>query len=94
MAVCKFLQVLCGCPGVGKALVPYYRHLVPTMRLYYEQDVNLGDGFDYAEASPTNVGATVRETLEVLERSGGPRAYANLKYLIPLYESCHGVKLV
>jgi hypothetical protein len=40
-----------------------------------------------------NVVDLCSETLTVLERTGGPYAYANIKYVVPTYESvevaCH-----
>lgn len=30
----------------------------------------------------------IEDTLQILERCGGPDAYINIKYIIPTYESC------
>ena len=50
--------------------------------------VNVGDGIDYHQRFHENVGDLIQETLEVLEKRGGPDAFINIKYMIPTYESC------
>lgn len=52
---------------------------------------NLGDGIDYGQQHRDGAGALgdlIHETLQLLERRGGPDAYINLKYIINVYESC------
>ena len=34
------------------------------------------------------IGDVISDTLEILERCGGPDAYINIKYMVPTYESC------
>ena len=50
--------------------------------------VNVGDGIDYHQRFHENVGDLIQETLEVLEKRGGPDAFINIKYMIPTYECC------
>ena len=50
--------------------------------------VNVGDAIDYHQRFHTNVGDLIQETLEVLEKRGGPDAFINIKYMIPTFESC------
>merc|ERR1719238_2347541 len=52
--------------------------------------LNLGDGIDYGQAKRDfrNIGELIEETLNLLEVSGGPDAFINIKYMIPTYESC------
>lgn len=50
--------------------------------------MNSGDGIDYHQRFDENVGDLIRETLEILEKRGGPHAFINIKYMIPTYESC------
>lgn len=50
--------------------------------------VNVGDSIDYHQRFHENVGDLIQETLEVLEKRGGPDAFINIKYMIPTYESC------
>jgi hypothetical protein len=86
------LQLLVRDPktGVGEALVPYYRQLLPVLNIYKAKKLNLGDGMDYGQAKRDfrNIGELIEETLNLLEISGGPDAFINIKYMIPTYESC------
>ena len=50
--------------------------------------VNTGDGIDYHQRHQENIGDLIQETLEILEKRGGPDAFINIKYMIPTYESC------
>ena len=50
--------------------------------------VNTGDGIDYHQRYQENIGDLIQETLEILEKRGGPDAFINIKYMIPTYESC------
>ena len=36
-------------PGMGEALVPYYRQLLPVLSLFMGATPNLGDGIDYGQ---------------------------------------------
>eukprot|EP00644_Phytophthora_capsici_P008713 jgi/Phyca11/7614/fgenesh1_pm.PHYCAscaffold_20_\ len=85
----KVLQrlVLC-CPYSGEALVPYYRQLLSIFNLFITKRVNCGDSIDYAQRRQENVGDLILETLNILEKHGGPDAFVNIKYMIPTYESC------
>ncbi|KAL5291605.1 hypothetical protein ACFFRR_010804 [Megaselia abdita] len=79
------LMVLLG-PCVGRALVPFYRQLLPVCNLFKQINVNLGSGVD--NQRDDRIGDVIEDTLQILERCGGPEAYINIKYLIPTYESC------
>ena len=50
--------------------------------------VNIGDGIDYHQRFSENVGDLIQDTLELLEKRGGPDAFINIKYMIPTFESC------
>ncbi len=50
--------------------------------------VNISDGIEYGQRKKHNLGDLIAETLEMLERHGGPDAFINIKYMIPTYESC------
>ena len=84
---------------VGEALVPYYRQILPILNLfkviynhkrrqrstYFQNDnSNTGDGIDYSQQKRENVGALIQETLEAFERNGGPDAFINIKYMVPV----------
>ncbi|CAG9763071.1 unnamed protein product [Ceutorhynchus assimilis] len=73
---------------IGEALVPYYRQILPTLNLFKEKNVNCGDEIDYSQMRGDNLADIINDTLEILERYGGPDAFINIKYLIPTYESC------
>ncbi|XP_055904399.1 parkin coregulated gene protein homolog [Eupeodes corollae] len=79
------MMVILG-PSVGQALVPYFRQLLPVCNLYKQINVNLGDGID--RDRDLRIGDVIEDTLQALERYGGPDAYINIKYMIPTYESC------
>jgi hypothetical protein len=88
---CKVIQTLVlagnGSSGIGEALVPYFRQLLPTMNIFKNANSNLKDGFDYSQRKRLCLGDLIEETLEILERFGGVDAFINIKYMIPTYES-------
>lgn len=49
---------------------------------------NLGCGIDHTTTRHENVADLIEETLQILERYGGPDAFINIKYMVPTYESC------
>jgi len=73
---------------IGQALVPYYRQLLPIFNMFKNNNLNTGDGIDYHQRYQENIGDLIQETLEILEKRGGPDAFINIKYMIPTYESC------
>lgn len=73
---------------VGEALVPYYRQILPILNIFKNKNINSGDGIDYSQQKRENVGDLIQETLEALEKHGGPDAFINIKYMVPTYESC------
>jgi len=48
--------------------------------------VNLGDKIDYHQRHG-HIGEMVQETLQKLEKHGGPDAFINIKYIVPSFES-------
>jgi hypothetical protein len=77
-------------PDVALALVAHYRQLLPTLNLFKAQRRNLGDRMDYAQfkQDKRNLGPVIEETLTVLERTGGPDAFSQIKFIVPTYETC------
>eukprot|EP00403_Amphidinium_massartii_P009065 CAMPEP_0178425578 /NCGR_PEP_ID=MMETSP0689_2-20121128/28794_1 /TAXON_ID=160604 /ORGANISM="Amphidinium massartii, Strain CS-259" /LENGTH=293 /DNA_ID=CAMNT_0020047243 /DNA_START=39 /DNA_END=920 /DNA_ORIENTATION=- len=73
---------------VGEALVPYYRQILPVFNLFKSKHNNLGDTMDYAQRKRNNLGDLIQETLELFEVTGGEDAFINIKYMVPVYESC------
>uniref|UniRef100_A0A0R3W6B1 Parkin coregulated gene protein n=1 Tax=Taenia asiatica TaxID=60517 RepID=A0A0R3W6B1_TAEAS len=86
--VMKILQELVNShEGVGEALVPYYRQILPTFNLFVNCNRNIGDAIEYSQRRNENIGDLVNETLKIMETKGGEYAYFNIKYMIPVYES-------
>lgn len=72
---------------IGAAIVPYYRQLLPVLNIFLSQNKNIGDRIEYSQRKGTNIGDAITETLQHLERTGGPDAFINIKYMIPTYQS-------
>jgi len=73
---------------IGEALVPYYRQLLPVLNIFKNNNQNIGDKIDYSQRKKINLGDLIEETLQLLETYGGEDAFINIKYMIPVYESC------
>lgn len=73
---------------IGEALVPYYRQILPVFNIFKNKNHNIGDGIDYAQRKRQNLGDLIEETLQLFEIHGGEDAFINIKYMIPVYESC------
>merc|ERR1719281_1389584 len=73
---------------IGDALVPYYRQILPIFNIFKNSNLNLGDKIDYSQRKRMNLGDLIEETLEIFEIHGGEDAFINIKYMIPVYESC------
>lgn len=78
-------QLLTTGPYIGRALVPYYRQILPIFNLMRAVNVNIGDKIDFCARG--HVGDHVEQTLQLMERCGGPDAFINIKYMVPCYES-------
>ncbi|EGR33472.1 parkin coregulated gene protein, putative [Ichthyophthirius multifiliis] len=66
---------------IGEALVSYYKQILPILNVFKTHRLNYG-------IHNQSLGDLIQETLEILEKNGGKEAYANIKYMIPTYESC------
>jgi hypothetical protein len=71
--------------AVGAALLPFYRQLLPTLNLYAQQSLNLGDQIDYGQRYSRNMGEEIAGLLRVLDLTGGEAAYLNICYSVPTY---------
>lgn len=80
-------------PVIGRALVPYYRQLLPVMNIYLLSNRNLGDKVDYGQRRGDCLGDRITETLQLLETYGGEDAFVNIKYLIPTHECVSSVSV-
>jgi len=84
----KIMQTLVkSASGVGEALVPYYRQILPVLNIFKTSNSNMGDLIDYSQRKRQNLGDLISETLEIMEQNGGEDAFINIKYMIPTYES-------
>merc|ERR1740133_735243 len=85
----KVLQVLVlSGEMIGEALVPYYRQILPVFNIFRGKNENLGDKMEYAQRKRLNLGDLIAETLQIFGIHGGEDAFINIKYMIPVYESC------
>jgi hypothetical protein len=73
---------------IGEALVPYYRQILPVFNIYRSMNQNIGDKTEYGQRKRMNIGDLISETLGIFEQYGGEDAFINIKYMIPVYESC------
>lgn len=61
---------------------------MPVLNLYKTMNTNLGENIDYSQRKSLNLGDLIQQTLELFESHGGEDAFINIKYMIPVYESC------
>merc|ERR1719443_2185124 len=73
---------------IGEALVPYYRQILPVFNIFRSKNENIGDQMEYGQRKRLNLGDLIAETLQIFEVHGGEDAFINIKYMIPVYESC------
>lgn len=87
--VMKVMQVLVlSGEMIGEALVPYYRQILPVFNIFRAKNENMGDLIEYGQRKRLNIGDLIAETLQLFEIHGGEDAFINIKYMIPVYESC------
>jgi hypothetical protein len=75
---------------IGESLVKHYKQLLPVFNVYKSKKRNLGDQMDFAQSKHDGrtIGETIEETLAILEETGGEKAFALIKYIVPTYETC------
>jgi hypothetical protein len=90
--LCRLMQVIQALvkadPLISEALVPYYRQILPVFQEFLLANINLGDRIEYGQRKKLNLSDLIVQTLEEMEKSGGPEAFINIKYMIPTYQSC------
>ena len=59
---------------IAAALVPHYKRLLPVLNMFKTRRVTLGNA--------------IETTLMILDETGGPEAFAKIKYIVPTYETC------
>merc|ERR1712028_30754 len=73
---------------VGRALVPYFKMLLPAFNLLKNRSVNdFGEGMG-RNTREANIGDHIIATLELFEEHGGVDALIVIKDYVPTYESC------
>lgn len=75
-------------PMIGRALVPFYRQILPILNIFITSNKNIGDRTDYGQRFQDVLGDRIQEVLNLLEIYGGEDAFVNIKYLVPTYQSC------
>ncbi|XP_035984045.1 parkin coregulated gene protein homolog [Fundulus heteroclitus] len=70
--------------GVGVALVPYLKRILPVFNLFKNKKRNLGDAIE-SRRQRESIGDLIEETLQTLEHYGGPDAFKQIKSMIPTY---------
>jgi hypothetical protein len=72
---------------LAESLIPFYKNLLPAFNRNIHRNLNLGDQTEYSQQKRVNVSDLMIETLNTLETHGGLDAFANIKYMVPIYES-------
>merc|ERR1712070_1213307 len=85
----KILQRLAHCEElIGQALVPYYRQILPVLNIFLPNSVGQSDDIEYDQRRRMNRSDLIMETLQIFESVGGEDAFINIKYMVPIYQSC------
>ncbi|GBM15917.1 Parkin coregulated gene [Araneus ventricosus] len=91
MNVCAVLQKLTTLsPIVSLALVKHYRKLlIPVFSKYKNVRKNFRRGeINYGQRR-RNLSDIINQTLGLLDKTGGPAAYVEIKYAVPTFESVY-----
>ncbi|XP_043978944.1 parkin coregulated gene protein [Gambusia affinis] len=70
--------------GVGVALVPYLKQILPVFNLFKNKKRNIGDAIE-SRREKESIGDLIEETLQILEHYGGPEAFKQIKSMVPTY---------
>uniref|UniRef100_A0A7E4VCW8 Parkin coregulated gene protein homolog n=1 Tax=Panagrellus redivivus TaxID=6233 RepID=A0A7E4VCW8_PANRE len=81
--VLEILDTMASLNGCGQLLVPFYRQLLPPFRRNNRTSIST----DISTTHRERYWSRVDKTLENLERTGGPTAFINIKYILPHYAS-------
>ncbi|KAI1727921.1 parkin co-regulated protein domain-containing protein [Ditylenchus destructor] len=79
----ELLRQMAQMTGIGVLLVPFYRMLLPPLRIGKSTRVST----DITTSDRDKLHNAIDKTLIILEQTGGPNAYINIKYLLPEYQS-------
>jgi len=88
LAAIRHLLIAGKTSAVGLALVPYYKHFLFMLKILGTRKLTNSNG-NFTEFSYNKeLHHDIEVTVQMLEKSGGPDAYLNIKYMLPTYESC------
>lgn len=89
-AALRAIQALVGAHAatIGPALVPHFKQLLHVLNLFLPKRRNTGDAIHYGQRHGLDLADLILVTLELLERHGGRDAFAQIKHMVPAYESC------
>uniref|UniRef100_A0A915EQW1 Uncharacterized protein n=1 Tax=Ditylenchus dipsaci TaxID=166011 RepID=A0A915EQW1_9BILA len=79
----ELLRQITEMAGIGPLLVPFYRMILPPLRVGKATRVST----DISTSDRDRLQNSIDKTLMTLEQTGGPNAYINIKYLIPEHQS-------
>lgn len=80
-------QLIQSNPEIGPTLTPYYKQFLAPMKVFLDCNKNTGDEMDYGQRNNEDIGESVRNTLELMERLGSDDALKAIKFAIPPYQS-------
>ncbi|GMI39409.1 hypothetical protein TeGR_g4370, partial [Tetraparma gracilis] len=89
LAIINILKQLCSVhPAIGPHLIPHYRQILGILNLFYcKGGKNLGDAMDYKQFNSDDLVVPIAECLTLMEQTGGPNAFVNIKFMVPTYTS-------
>mmetsp|Transcript_27441 Transcript_27441/g.37832 ORF Transcript_27441/g.37832 Transcript_27441/m.37832 type:complete len:285 (-) Transcript_27441:103-957(-) len=89
LSVLKALEQLITCnDGIGEVLMSYGKQFLGPISFFMDEKKNIGDQMDFAQRRNNDIGEEIRKVLELMEVHGGPKALQQIKFSIPLYQSC------
>jgi len=74
-------------PKIAKALVPYFRQILPVLNIFAQRYMSKKMGIDDEKRGVRKVEDLIQELLNALELYGGENAYLNIRYVVPSYTS-------
>jgi hypothetical protein len=72
---------------ISEALVPYYRQILPVFQEFLLANIHFGHRIEFGQRKKLNLSDLIVQTLKEMEKSGGPEAFINIEYMIPMSQS-------
>ena len=76
-----------GGPKIARALLPYFRQLLPVLNIFAQRFNNKKMGIDDEKRGERKVEDLIQELLNALELYAGDTAFLNIRYMVPTFES-------